>query len=37
MKKENNDKKVLPELIEDLGYLFPTENSKKKAKYGIYR
>ena len=33
------DKEELPKpiLIEDLGMRFPTENSKKKAKYGIYK
>ena len=26
-----------PTLIEDLGTMYPTENSKKKARYGIYK
>lgn len=34
---ENKEEKILPELLEDLGYLLPTANSKKKAKYGIYK
>ena len=32
---ENNQKELI--LLEDLGYLFPTEKSKKKSRYGIYK
>ena len=32
---ENNQKEII--LLKDLGYLFPTEKSKQKAKYGLYR
>ena len=31
------DKLPKPFLVEDLGMLYPTENSKKKARYGLYR
>ena len=39
MEKEENIKEDLlkPILLEDLGTMFPTENSKKKARYGIYK
>src|SRR5574344_308352 len=32
-------KEALPKpiLIEDLGYLYPNENSKQKRRYGIYK
>ena len=28
---ENKEEKILPELLEDLGYLLPTANSKKES------
>ena len=31
------EEKKVPELLEDLGMMFPTENSKRKARYGLYR
>ena len=33
--QNNQEKKII--LLEDLGYLFPTEKSKQKAKYGLYK
>ena len=37
MTNENNEQLPKPFLIEDLGMLYPTEKSKKKARYGLYR
>ena len=39
MKKEEKIKEDLlkPILIEDLGFLFPNENSKSRARFGIYK
>lgn len=37
MTNENNEDLPKPSLIEDLGMIFATENSKKKARYGIYK
>ena len=33
----NNEELSKPILIEDLGMMFPNENSKKKVRYGIYK
>lgn len=30
------EKEKVPELLDDLGMKFPTENSKKKTRYGLY-
>lgn len=35
MLENNQENKLL--LLEDLGYLYPTENSKQKRRYGIYK
>ena len=39
MDKDENIKEDLfkPILLEDLGMMFPTENSKKKARFGLYK
>ena len=37
MTNENNKDLPKPILIEDLGMMFHTENSKRKARYGIYK
>ena len=37
MINENNEELPKPILIEDLGYLYPKEDSKRKARYGIYK
>ena len=37
MTNENNVELPKPILIEDLGYLYPKEGSKKKDRYGIYK
>jgi hypothetical protein len=39
MKKEENIQEDLPKpvLIKDLGLLYPTENSKKEVRYGLYK
>ena len=31
------DKEILPELVKDLGMRFPTELSKQRRRYGLYR
>ena len=33
----NNQQPIVPVLIEDLGFLFPTETSKRKSRYGIFK
>ena len=39
MKENNSENSILEKItfIKDLGTMFPTENSKKKARYGIYK
>ena len=37
MENVNNEELPKPILIEDLGYLYPKEGSKKKDRYGIYK
>ena len=37
MTEENKGQLPKPTLIEDLGMIFPTENSKNKVRYGIYK
>jgi hypothetical protein len=39
MANENNDNEDLPKpiLIKNLGMMYPTESSKKEARYGLYR
>ena len=37
MTNGNNEELPKPILIEDLGYLYPNENSKSKARFGIYK
>lgn len=34
---ENKEDYPKPILVEDLGRMFPNENSKRKARYGIYK
>ena len=35
--KEITEKDMTPSLLEDLGMLYPTKNSKKKKRYGIFQ
>ena len=39
MKENNSENRILEKItfIKDLGTMFPTENSKKKARFGIYK
>ena len=37
MTNENNEELPKPILVEDLGYLYPTESSKRKHRYGLYK
>ena len=37
MINENSENLPKPILIEDLGYLYPTESSKRKHRYGLYK